>query len=471
MAEGNLIRLPRSASIAALVMALALGAWVAACGSDDGDDAQSPAPRVETTGESGEESEAAERLGFPGFATKNTTRVGGGDSIATAAGAALAAYPSAGGVGRPEAVALVDTGSWETAIAAASLMTRELGAPILFTEDGEVPDATAEALASLRPEGSARLGRVQALRVGAAAEPDGLRSRRIGAEGSSPAELAAAVDATVARVAGRRSERVLVVSDADPGFAMPAAAWAALSGDPILFVSRDEVPRITLRALAERREARVYVLGPAAAVSQDVVRGLGRADGVERVRRVAGRTPVENAIAFARFAEGPFGWDLNDPGHGMVLASTERPLDAAAGAPLSARGKPGPLLLTDDAAQLPSQLERLLLDIRPGYRDDPTRAVYNHVWILGDVLAIGTGLQARIDDLAELVQITPEATVGPPERPQRPDDPDSDDDEATGEQDPGERGPSDTSDVPSDEEILDEIDEALGRSPRRGADR
>ena len=39
---------------------------------------------------------AAEKLGFPAVATKNTTRVAGGDPIADAAGVALAVYPSSG---------------------------------------------------------------------------------------------------------------------------------------------------------------------------------------------------------------------------------------------------------------------------------------------------------------------------------------------------------------------------------------
>ena len=36
----------------------------------------------------------AEELGYPAFATNNTTRVGGADPAANAAGVALAAFPS-----------------------------------------------------------------------------------------------------------------------------------------------------------------------------------------------------------------------------------------------------------------------------------------------------------------------------------------------------------------------------------------
>ena len=37
--------------------------------------------------------------------------------------------------------------------------------------------------------------------------------------------------------------------------------------------------------------------------------------------------------------------------------------------------------------------------------DDPTRAVYNHVWLIGDQDAISVGFQAQVDDLAEVAQV------------------------------------------------------------------
>jgi hypothetical protein len=114
---------------------------------------------------------------------------------------------------------------------------------------------------------------------------------------------------------------------------------------------------------------------------------------------------VQNALLFARYTDGSFGWNINDPGHGMELANTDRPLDAAAAAALASSGKWGPLLLTDTATDLPPELSSFLLDIKPGYQTDPTRAVYNHVWLMGDATAIGGEVQAEVDELAELAQI------------------------------------------------------------------
>ena len=59
--------------------------------------------------------EEAEELGFPAFATKNTTRVAGADPVANAAGVALAVYPSTGDAPGPDAVTLVDAGDWQAA--------------------------------------------------------------------------------------------------------------------------------------------------------------------------------------------------------------------------------------------------------------------------------------------------------------------------------------------------------------------
>jgi hypothetical protein len=86
----------------------------------------------------------------------------------------------------------------------------------------------------------------------------------------------------------------------------------------------------------------------------------------------------------------------------MELANSDRPLDAAAAASLASSGQWGPLLVTDTADALPPELRSFLLDIKPGYATDPTRAVYNHIWLMGDATAIGGQVQAEVDELAEL---------------------------------------------------------------------
>ena len=141
------------------------------------------------------------------------------------------------------------------------------------------------------------------------------------------------------------------------------------------------------------------MLGPEQAVSKKVFGQLGR---LGETRRVGAGDPVANAIAFARFSDGSFGWNVVDPGHGLVFANTARTLDAAAGAPLSGSGQYGPLLLLTEATALPETLQDYLLDIQPGYDKDPVRGVYNHGWLMGDETAISGDVQSRIDALLEI---------------------------------------------------------------------
>jgi hypothetical protein len=144
------------------------------------------------------------------------------------------------------------------------------------------------------------------------------------------------------------------------------------------------------------------VLGPANVISNGVLDKLAK---LGAVKRVGAGTPVDNAIAFARFSDGEFGWGIKDPGHGMVFVNSSRTQDAAAGAALSASGKYGPLLLLDSPDRLPDTLASYLLDIEPGYRFDPVRGVYNHAWLMGDESAISVDLQAKIDQLMEIVKV------------------------------------------------------------------
>ena len=43
--------------------------------------------------------------------------------------------------------------------------------------------------------------------------------------------------------------------------------------------------------------------------------------------------------------------------------------------------------------------------MKPGYTDNPTRAFYNHVWVIGDQEAISVNQQAEVNELAELAKI------------------------------------------------------------------
>jgi Cell wall binding domain 2 (CWB2) len=368
-------------------------------GSTERSGPAAPAPTVVVHEQ--EQPKAAQDLGFPAFATKNTTRVAGADPTADAAGVALAVFPSTGGVEGPAAVTLVEDSDWTSGIAAASLAALPVRAPILVTGTDSIPALTADALRALAPAGSAETGGDQIFRIGAATAPSGARTQDV--QGSDPASIADAVDRLRQKLTGKQPEHIVLASSEKPEYAMPAAAWAARSGDPVLFMDKDAAPKPTLDAVRRHKGVPVYVLGPPSVISDKAVKAVDKL--TRGVRRIGAEDPIDNAIAFARYVDGSFGWDVNDPGHGFVFANADRPLDAAAAAPLSASGDWGPLLITTDAAQVPAALRGYLLDVKPGYVNDPTRAVYNHVWLMGDESAMSVGFQSQVDDLAELTQV------------------------------------------------------------------
>jgi len=364
-------------------------------GTSEPEPAPGPAPEPATRADGPAQTPAAEaaaELGYPTFATSNTTRVGGSDPAGIAAGVALAVFPSATPTQRPAAVTLVDEDV---------LMAEPLRAPLLVTAGDELPEPTSQALDALAPQGSSATRRAQVFAVGGAAAPADLRTTQIRA--GSPAKLAVAIFALRDRLFGEPPAHIVLAPEAEPEFALPAAAWSARSGDPVLFTATEKLSKTTKKALKSHPEAPVFVLGPSSAISSRVVREAGNAGG--KVRRVGGEDPVENALALARYASGSFGWNVNDPGHGFVVARSDAPLEAAVAAPLSASGTWGPLLLSDDAVTLPPALRDYLLDVKPGYTSDPTRAFYNHVWIIGDQEAIDVTQQAEINQLAELSKI------------------------------------------------------------------
>ena len=359
---------------------------------------------------------AVKKLGFPAIATKNTTRVPGADPVADAAAVALAVYPSVGAGTHPGAVTLAPTGDWQGAIASSVLMAPPVRAPILLSGAGSMPAATAEALSELAPTGAGAVGGAQVITIGDATTPSGLKTAAI--KGRDPYTIAAQIDRFVAAATGKASSDVVIASALSPAYAMPAAGWAAESGDPVLFVG-SSVPAATRQALLAHQHPHIYVLGPSNVISDAVVHQLSK---YGTVKRVGADDPAANSVAFAEYRDpacvygqpcahvpGSFGWAIRSPGHGYVLLNAKRPLDAAAAAPLSGTGDYGPQLLVDNATTLPHSVLNFFLDYAtPGFtQEGPTAAVYNHGWMIGDETAISVPVQAEVDHLLQAVpQVT-----------------------------------------------------------------
>jgi hypothetical protein len=397
--------------LAPVIVAAATLASVAGCGGSK----SPPQTLRSTTGGAvtSQTPQAAQKLGFPSIANKNTTRVDGVDPPADAAAVALAVFPSAAPGTHPNAVALAPTDDWQAAIAASVLMAPPVNAPVLLSGAGSLPAATADALTELAPAGSGSADGAQVIRIGSVPAVAKLRSASI--QGADPYTLAAGIDRFVSAAAGRPSADVVIASATDPAYAMPAAGWAAESGNPVLFVNHSGVPAATRQALLAHQSPHIYVLGPASVIPNAVLTQLGR---YGQVKRVGADDPASNSVAFATYRDpacvygqpcahvpGSFGWAMRSPGHGYVLINASRPLDAAAAAALSGSGDYGPQLLVENPSTLPRAVLNYFLDYAtPGYtQEGPTAAVYNHGWMIGDPSAISVGVQAEVDSLLEAV--------------------------------------------------------------------
>jgi hypothetical protein len=387
-----------SAAMRRLVAALAFALLLGGCSL--GDEESQPAQLAPES----DEEQPAEQLAFPSTATRNTVRVGGADEAADAAGVANAVFPATGDADRPTAVGLVDQDDWQTAIAAAVLAGPPIGAPLLLADGDSLPAITEETLDRLQPRGSDLSKDAQVIRVGLdVARPGGFKTAVV--EGDNPYERAAAIDRFFSVARGEPAADVVLYSGESAEWAMPAAAWAARSGDTVLPVRAGAIPPPIVEALEAHERPNVYLLGPERIISEEVAGQLERRRLARSVNRIEGPTPVENAIAFARYSKGDFGWGVVVPGHNFALASLDRPLDAAAAAALATRGVFAPLLLTDQPGELPQPLEQYLLSVQPGYEDSPADAVYNRAWILGDEEAISVRQQAQVDAITELIPV------------------------------------------------------------------
>ena len=368
---------------------------------------------VRTTSTTQAPASANAGIGFPVLATKNTTRVSGVDPVSDAAGVALAVFPSALAGTHPSVVTIAPTDDWQAAIAASVLMANPTRAPILLSGPGKLPPATINALHLLAPTGSTTLVGAKVILVGDVPVPAGLKTNTIG--GNGPYELAAAINRYANATAGKPSPDVVIASGDNAAYAMPAAGWAAESGDPVLYVNSTGIPVATAQALMNDQHPHIYVLGPSSVIPDSVLTELGR---YGTVARVGAQDPAANSVAFAIYRDpacvadqpcahvpGSFGWAMRSPGHGYTLLNASRPLDAAASAALSASGSYGPQLVLDSASALPSSVLNFFLDYAtPGYtQEGPTAAVYNHGWVIGDPSTISVSVQAEVDSLLEVV--------------------------------------------------------------------
>src|SRR4029079_16439765 len=119
-------------------------------------------------------------------------------------------------------------------------------------------------------------------------------------------------------------------------------------------------PEAARRVVAQREKLTLerptmFVVGPEKVVSDAVVQQLSA---YGEVKRVSGESPVENAIALARYRdpETQFGWGMKKGQANVSLVNTDQWANAIGAFTFAAKGPQAPLLLTDSSEHLPGPL-------------------------------------------------------------------------------------------------------------------
>jgi hypothetical protein len=339
--------------------------------------------------------------------TKNSTRLNEQDPVKMAVLTSQTIWPATHADNQPNAVILVPKNNWQLALASADLIHHPSNGPILFVEDKKIPDATFKELERLNPKGisdSTKVIVMGDLDEQATKQLSTYKVKQV--KEADPAAFAKEIDTLYAELAGGYPNSVIIGSSDEEAqlFSVPAANWIAHMPEPILYVSKDNVPQATIDALKERKEkATIYLLGPEKIISKDVEKQLAEHG---KVIRISGDTPTANSIAFATFKdkETSFGWGITEPGHGVsFISSASSPTLTIAGAPFSHMGKHAPVVILDKG-EVTKDVYDFLLQIKPTFKDDPTTGPYNHGFILGTDATISYKSQGILDDALEIVQ-------------------------------------------------------------------
>lgn len=366
---------------------------------------------------------------------KNVARVGGATDAETATQVLQVAYPATRTENRPGTIVTV-ADDWRMALAATPLIARPTNAALVVSGPGGVDADAVREMERLRGPGitTPSPSSSPSPLVSPSASPlesaitspsplpaTGPKSLSIGIgsvgdinedviDANDPASVASGIDERQGRVSGNSSSNVIVVAgDADYRWALPAGAYAARTGTPILFVTKDGVPPATAAALQRRGiRARIYVLGPISAVSASVFDNLEQ---FGTVTRIEGGDFATNAVRFAEFRDesANFGWGHNGRGPrqwsttNTILVNGARWQDGVVSAHLARAGKSGPLLFTE-RDRLPGVVDNYLWRQRPVFANTPAEGPFNSVWVVGSFDRIAYGTQTWADYSQEIEQ-------------------------------------------------------------------
>ncbi|WP_209019623.1 cell wall-binding repeat-containing protein, partial [Halorussus marinus] len=222
--------------------------------------------------------------------------------------------------------------------------------------------------------------------------------------GGNPAETAASIATRGNGSDDISQNNVIIVNSDEPQWALPAAAWSAYSGDPILYANEDGVPDATQEAIEELNASHAYVLAPPGLVSDEALSDLN----VEWTR-VSGDTPQDHAIEVAEFRDESrdFGWGIHERDkvgyYNFMLVNPSEPEHAVSSTNLQ-WGKAGPILLVNDDGSLPAVTENYAWQSQPAWFSTPAEGPFNHLFAMGSTDQVSWVSQGRLDYAVEITQ-------------------------------------------------------------------
>ncbi|WP_042349745.1 cell wall-binding repeat-containing protein [Bacillus massiliigorillae] len=338
--------------------------------------------------------------------TKNVTRLNTNNPIEAAVYVSQTIFPATEKENQPGTVILVQVDDWQAGLASADLIHHPNNGPILFMNRDGIPEATINEIRRLNPLGNSEGTQVMVMGDVPSSILTALQSYKVeNIKGANAIELASQVDDKYARVSGGEyPNSVIIVSAQEEAklFSLAAVNWIAHMPEPILYVTKDEVPEATLQSLNKRENPNLYILGNEEVISKDIEKKLSA---IGKVTRITGDDAVQTAVGFAKFKDDKtgFGWGLIEPGHGVSFISTATPELAIAAAPFSHLGKHAPLIWLDNGS-VSEPVYSFLASIKPTFKDDPTAGPYNHGFVIGTEEEISYRTQGIMDNKLEIVQ-------------------------------------------------------------------
>src|SRR4030081_2342533 len=369
----------------------------------------------------------------PTVGTKTTQRLYGADPFQEAVSVTQHVWPAAlpesapnnNVPDRPRAVTLLTPADPITAITSVPLLHFPNDAPILYVNKNGVPKVTENEIKRLGGTGIARYHNVQALLVGAADNSGG--EKQLNAMGLKYATVTAPNTAALANTVDKLygsiqnpdtgvpimdngTQSVMIGSRQSYTYLLPATHWVAHMPAGLLWVDSNSVPQATIDALKRRNgQARIYLFGGPQQISGNIASKLAQYGAVIRVTNddnVAYNapptdTPEETAIAFSKMwdSAGEMGWKITGPGHGFTLVNLNDWAGAVASSPLSHLGFHAPLLFTDSATTLPSDVDAYFKSVEPTFLNTPADGPYNMTYAIGswDQISWPEELQVEYD--------------------------------------------------------------------------